>query len=97
MAPKCGVVFAVATASGRRAVARLAAGALLGLAMAVAALFGGAERVGSAALPDEVLATVNCASLRHDDYARTLAALANDRRDPLGDRERRFSRDHRLT
>lgn len=71
-----------------RATGVLAAGALLGLAAAGAALL--APRAGPAALPDDVVAVVNGAPVRSADYRRAVAALAADRRDPLGDADRRF-------
>jgi hypothetical protein len=41
-------------------------------------------------LPDGAVAIVNGAPLRAADYERAVAALASDRRNPVGDAERRF-------
>jgi hypothetical protein len=74
--------------SERRARRALALGALAGLATAAVALVGGAGD--PPALPAGAIATVNGAPVRAADYERAVAALAGDRRDPLGDAERRF-------
>jgi parvulin-like peptidyl-prolyl isomerase len=64
----------------------LAAGAVLGLAWAALGLL---ERGGGGALPADAVASVNGEPVPADDYARMLAALASDRRDPLDDEDRR--------
>ena len=79
-----------ATASG--AVAWLAIGALVGLAAATGSLLAGSERAEHAGtrLPDGAVALINGAPLRAADYERALAALSGDRRNPVGEIERRF-------
>ena len=71
----------------RRARQLLALGAAAGLAVAATALVG--ARAPHAGLPEGAIATVNGELVRADDYARALAALAADRRDPLGEDDRR--------
>jgi len=74
---------------GRRArrAARLAvAGALAGVALAVVAVV----RMPEGALPAGAVAQVNDVALARDDFLRSLDALARDRRNPVGDSERRF-------
>ena len=73
---------------GSRSIAWLGAGALAGvLAAAIALLGAGAP---PPAPPAGAVATVNGAVLRDADYRRALAALEADRRDPIGEPERRF-------
>jgi parvulin-like peptidyl-prolyl isomerase len=69
----------------RRARALLAVGAVLGLATAAATLVRGAEHV----LAPDVVALVNGAPIRRDDYLRALAAVATDRRAPLDEAQKR--------
>ena len=73
---------------GSRSVAWLGAGALAGVAAAGLALLGGGDAPPRPA-PGAV-ATVNGAVVRDADYQRALAALAADRREPIGESERRF-------
>src|SRR5439155_144765 len=75
----------------RRARQLLALGAAAGLAVAATALVG--ARAPHAGLPEGAIATVNGELVRADDYARALAALAADRRDPPGEDDRRRRRD----
>ena len=74
--------------SARRASWLLGLGALLGLVAAAVSLLTGAGG-DEAALPADVVALVNGHPLRVEQYERALAALAGDRREPLGERERR--------
>lgn len=79
--------------SGSNAVAWLAAGALLGLVAATGSLLASSERSESAAaarLPDGAVAAINGVPVRAADYERALSALASDRRNLVGDVERRF-------
>lgn len=78
----------MAGASGSRAIAWLGVGALAGIAAAGFALLDAGRT--EPALPDGAVASVNGAVLRVADYQRALAALEGDRRNPVGDRERRF-------
>lgn len=71
-----------------RAIAWLGAGALAGVAAAGLALLGSGRA--APALPAGAVATVNGAVLRDADYRRVLAALESDRRNPVGDEQRRF-------
>src|SRR5262245_33106746 len=71
----------------RRARALLALGAGTGLALAVASLLGGGRTARS--LPPDAVAIVDGVTIGRDDYARTLAGLASDRRAPPTDAERR--------
>ncbi len=77
------------TDGASRAVGWLAAGALAGLVAATGSLLADSTR-GDAGLPDGTIARINGAPLRTADYERALAALASDRRNPVGDAERRF-------
>jgi parvulin-like peptidyl-prolyl isomerase len=76
------------TGAGSRSIAWLGAGALAGIAAAGLSLLG--SGAGAPALPEDVVATVNGASVRAADYQRALAALDGDRRNPVGEAERRF-------
>jgi parvulin-like peptidyl-prolyl isomerase len=67
----------------------LAAGALAGLVVAAGSLVVGGSRDDDK-LPDGAVAVINGEPLRTADYERALLALANDRRNPVGDVERRF-------
>jgi hypothetical protein len=71
----------------RRVRLLLALGALAGLAAAGSGLL---QRNGAESLPDGAVALVNGMPVRAADYERALAALASDRRNPVGDDERRF-------
>ena len=78
-------------AAGSSAVAWLAGGALLGLVAATGSLLADSTRVGDAArVPAGAVALINGEPLRAADYERALMALANDRRNLVGDVERRF-------
>jgi parvulin-like peptidyl-prolyl isomerase len=70
----------------RRARALLALGAAAGLAVAVGSIL--RDGPGDALAPD-VLATVNGVPIRGDDYLRALAAVAEDRRTPVDQAEKR--------
>ncbi|HEY8495014.1 MAG TPA: peptidylprolyl isomerase [Myxococcota bacterium] len=87
MMARAEVDVAGARSRSSTAVAWLAAGALAGLAAAAFSLLGAAREPD---LPEGAVATVNGRVLREADYQRALAALASDRRDPVGERERRF-------
>jgi len=63
----------------------LALGAGVGVVLAAVGLVGGTAPV---ALGPDAVARVNGTPIRVEDYERTLAALANDRRDPLDDAAR---------
>lgn len=75
----------------RRPVALLIAGALVGVALAAAGL---TTPEHSGALPAGVVALVNGEPIGTEDYARTLQAMAADKRDPLtaADRQRVLDR-----
>lgn len=75
-----------AGAPRRRPVVLLVVGALSGAALAGAGLTAPAH---SGGLPDGVVALVNGEPIRSDDYARMVQAVANDKRDPLSDADRR--------
>jgi parvulin-like peptidyl-prolyl isomerase len=75
------------TPSARRATRLLGLGALLGLLATAGGLM--LEDRAGAGLPSDVVAMVNGQALRAEQYERALAALASDRREPLGDTERR--------
>ena len=60
----------------------LAAGAAAGIALAASGLVD-ASRRGGGGMPRDAVAVVNGAPIRQDEYERTLAAVANDRREPL--------------
>lgn len=70
----------------RRARWLLALGVATGLATAVASLLGGDS---ARALGPEALAVVNDTPIRREDYLRAIAAVAGDRRAPLGDADKR--------
>jgi len=73
--------------ASRRAVWLLGLGALLGLLAGAVGLM--TDRPGSGGLPAGVVALVNGEVLRQEQYERAVAALASDRREPLGESERR--------
>lgn len=68
-----------ATGAPRRPIVLLAGGAVLGALLAAAGL----TAPGARTLPADVVALVNQAPIRTDDYARMCAAVAGDRRAPL--------------
>jgi hypothetical protein len=70
----------------RRALALLAVGAVLGLGLAAFGLMRGDGD--DARLPDHAVAAVNGELLRLEEYERAVAALASDRRDPIGEPEK---------
>jgi parvulin-like peptidyl-prolyl isomerase len=75
-------------AAQRRARALLAVGAALGLALAGV----GIMRRGPAledALPEGAVASVNGSAVRLEEYQRAVQALASDRRDPIGEQDKR--------
>jgi len=74
--------------AGSRSIAWLGAGALAGIAAAGLSLLG--SGAGGPTLPEGAVATVNGTVLRAADYQRALAALEGDRRNPVGEAERRF-------
>lgn len=76
-----------AETSRRAPLFMLGAGALVGLLASALGLMTG-PGAGNP-LPDGVVAMVNGAAIRLEQYERALAALAADRRQPLGDEERR--------
>ncbi len=80
--------------SSRRAIRLLGLGALLGLLASAAGLMLDAD--GAAPLPSDVVALVNGRALRSEQYERALAALASDRREALGDTERRHVLDRMI-
>jgi parvulin-like peptidyl-prolyl isomerase len=73
--------------AGGRARGLLALGAALGLAAAALGLMRGGP--GAAALPAGAVAVVNGEPIATETWARALAALAADRRDPLGEQDKR--------
>lgn len=75
--------------SHRRANALLAAGSLAGVALALAGLV----RIGGqgSSLPPGVIARVNDDLIPLQEYERTIAALARDRRAPLTEEDRKFA------
>ena len=77
-----------AVTSSRRSVLVLALGAATGVVLAAAGLVA-TERGGGSALPAAAVARVNGEIIRAEDYERILAALADDRRAPITDEQRR--------
>jgi parvulin-like peptidyl-prolyl isomerase len=75
-----------------RALWLLAGGVALGLAVAAFGLLRG----GGPGLPGDAVATVNGEPIPADEYERTLAAFAADRRAPLDDEDRRHVRDRMI-
>jgi len=71
----------------RRARTLLAVGAATGLAVAAVSLVTGMR--GARGIPAGAVATVNGIAISRDDYLRTLAALAGDRREPIDDADKR--------
>jgi hypothetical protein len=78
--------MATSTATARRPLVLLVLGALAGAVLAAVGLGGGAQR---GAVRPGVVALVNGEPILQDDYARTLAAVAGDRREGLTDADRR--------
>jgi parvulin-like peptidyl-prolyl isomerase len=78
----------------RRALALLGAGAVLGLALVAVGLTSGDAAGGG--LPAHALAAVNGELVRIEEYQRAVAALASDRRSPIGDAEKRHVLDRLL-
>jgi parvulin-like peptidyl-prolyl isomerase len=74
-------------AARRRTLVLLGLGAVLGLAAAAAALLQGAGS-SHGGLPDGAVASVNGTPVRLEEYQRAVAALASDRREPLGAAEK---------
>lgn len=74
-------------AAERRARLLLVIGACLGIALAAVGIL--RRDADAPALPDGVVASVNGHPLRLEEYLRALQALASDRRDPLGESEKR--------
>jgi parvulin-like peptidyl-prolyl isomerase len=79
--------LAMMEAAARRARALLLAGAAIGAALAAWGLVRG--QGGSAALPADLVARVNGIGVRRADYERMLVALAEDRRSPLDEADKR--------
>jgi parvulin-like peptidyl-prolyl isomerase len=77
---------AVASAAERRARLLLGAGSLLGLVVAAVGLMRGEDVSGG--LPSYAIAAVNGEVLRIEEYERAVQALATDRRDPIGEKEK---------
>lgn len=75
-------------ARSRRPLVLLGLGAGLGVALAAAGLL--AADTSGAGLPADAAARVNGTIVRRDDYDRLLAALANDRRNPVDAAQRRL-------
>ena len=78
----------------RRALALLGAGAALGLALAAVGLMSAGSP--GTDLPAGAVAAVNGEILRVAEYERAVAALASDRRDPIGEAEKRHVLDRLL-
>jgi len=81
--------------SGRRGTVLLALGAALGVLAAAASLLG-EGRVPGRRLPPGTVARVNGTSIRAEDYARSLDALARDRRDGVTTDDRRHVLDRMI-
>ena len=67
--------------TSNRPLVLLSLGAAAGIALAASGLVGASPR--GAGMPRDAVAVVNGAPIRQDEYQRTLAAMANDRREPL--------------
>jgi parvulin-like peptidyl-prolyl isomerase len=78
----------------RRPLVLLGIGAVLGLALAAVGLMS-SDR-GAGGLPDHAIAAVNGEILRVEEYQRAVQGLANDRRDPIGEAEKRHVLDRLL-
>jgi len=75
-------------AAQRRARGLLGLGAGLGLLLAAAGILRGGEGA-AGILPDDAVASVNGTLVRREAYERAVQALAADRRDPIGEAEKR--------
>jgi parvulin-like peptidyl-prolyl isomerase len=84
----------VATPAPGRGMLWLAIGAGLGLLVAAAGLM--REGPPGTGLPEHAVATVNGEVLRLEEFQRAVEALASDRREPLGDAEKRHVLDRLL-
>jgi hypothetical protein len=73
--------------ASRRGSLLLALGAAVGIGLALAQIAG--QHPSADALPAGAVALVNGAPIRSDDYERALAGLANDRRTPIGEADKR--------
>ena len=78
-----------------RATALLVVGAGTGLLAAAVGLMAPADETASG-LPEGAVAAVNGRIVRVEEYRRAVAALASDRREPIGDTERRHVLDRLL-
>ncbi|MBW2287973.1 MAG: SurA N-terminal domain-containing protein [Deltaproteobacteria bacterium] len=76
----------VARHGGRRPIALLGLGAVVGIALAVASLLSPSGTVG---LPEGALARVNSTVIRESQFERAVAAMASDRRTALTSADRR--------
>lgn len=74
------------TRDGGRAIALLALGAVVGIALSVASLLSSS---GSSGLPNGAVARVNQTLIRESQFERAVAALASDRRTALTSADRR--------
>ena len=79
----------------RRAITLLAAGACAGLAVAAVGLMTPDAELADG-LPEGAVAAVNGRIVRVESYQRAIAALASDRREPIGEAERRHVLDRLL-
>ncbi len=75
-----------ARGGGRRPIALLGLGAVVGIAIAVASLL---SPSGTAALPEGALARVNSTLIRESQFERAVAAMESDRRSALTSADRR--------
>ena len=75
-----------ARGGGRRPIALLGLGAVVGIALAVASLL---SPSGTAALPEGALARVNSTLIRESQFERAVAAMESDRRSALTSADRR--------
>jgi parvulin-like peptidyl-prolyl isomerase len=75
-------------AAERRALWLLGLGAVAGLALAAVGIMSRGASAGGK-LPDGVVASVNGTAVRLEEYQRAVEALASDRREPIGEPEKR--------
>ena len=80
--------------ASKRGLLWLAAGAVIGLLAAAVGLM--REATPGDGLPEHAVASVNGELLRVEEYQRAVEALASDRREPLGDAEKRHVLDRML-
>ena len=73
--------------TSHRPLVLLSLGAAAGIALAASGLVGASPR--GAGMPRDAVAVVNGTAIRRDEYDRTLAALANDRRELLDAADKR--------